>query len=94
MATTTVQEFLDKVAQDETLQAELAKALEAGNERQAVTQLGQSKGYEFSPEELIAEVEKRQAAQEASDELSDADLEQVAGGIIPVITYTVAKKKW
>ena len=91
MAITSVQDFLTKVGQDEALQTELAKALEAGNERQAVTELAQSKGYEFSPEELMAEVEKRQAAaQEAAGELSDQALEEVAGGatpgLIPIIS--------
>ena len=86
MAITSVQEFLTKVGQDEALQAELATALEAGNERQAVTELAHSKGYEFSPEELMAEVEKRQtAAKEAAGELGDAELEEVAGGLTPTV---------
>ena len=36
---TKVEEFLKKVEEDQALQAELAKALEAGNEREAVTAL-------------------------------------------------------
>lgn len=85
MAITAVQEFLEKVGQDEALQTELAQALEAENDRQAVTELAQSKGYEFSPEELWAEVEKRQAAVGQSGELSDDELEEVAGGATPTI---------
>ena len=39
MTITTVQKFLDKVGQSEALQAELAQALEAENDREAVTKL-------------------------------------------------------
>ena len=84
MAITSVQEFLDKVEQDEALRAELATVLQTGNERRAVTELAQSKGYKFSPEELLAEVEKRKAEGEKNlelGELSNEDLEQVAGGL-------------
>ena len=86
MTTTAVQKFFETVGEDEALQAELAQALEAENDREAVTQLAKAKGYDFSPEELWTEVQKRQA--EAQDkveagELSDDDLEQVAGGLTP-----------
>ena len=92
MAITAVQEFLGKVGQDEALQAELAQALEAENDREAVTQLAKAKGYDFSPEELWTEVQKRQAqAQAQAGELSDEDLEEVAGGATPTIaTIAVA----
>ena len=97
MTISAVQEFLDKVAEDEALQAELSQALEAENDRQAVTELAQSKGYEFSPEELWAEVQKRQAeAQQSqeSEELSDRELEAVAGGVY-TLSYRIGQKiKW
>ena len=81
MTTQQAQQFLDKVAEDESLQQELAKALEAEDDRQATTDLAQAKGYDFTPEELWTEVQKRQMQSENSDgELSDADLEAVAGG--------------
>ncbi|MEL6928999.1 MAG: Nif11-like leader peptide family natural product precursor [Cyanobacteria bacterium J06600_6] len=83
MTTAAVQEFLTKVGEDEALQAELAKALDAENDRQAVTELADSKGYDFTPEELWAEVQKRQAEgeeQQGEGELSDEELEAVAGG--------------
>jgi len=63
--------------------------LEAENDREAVTALAKSKGYDFSSEELWAEIQKRQAEfsqQEASGELSDEELEAVAGGATPAIT--------
>ena len=51
MTTTAVQDFLTKVSEDQALQGELAKALEADNDREAVTALAQAKGYEFTSEE-------------------------------------------
>jgi predicted ribosomally synthesized peptide with nif11-like leader len=79
----TVQEFLAKVEEDQALQTQLAQALESDNDREAVTALAKSKGYEFSSDELWAEIQKRQAefsSKEAAGELSDAELEAVAGG--------------
>jgi predicted ribosomally synthesized peptide with nif11-like leader len=94
MSITKVEEFLNKVGEDAALQAELAKALEAENDRQAVTELANSKGYEFSSEELWAEIQKRQAEfeqnQAAAGELSDDELEAVAGGATPVVVGSVA----
>ena len=83
MSMTAVQDFLGKVSEDQALQHDLAKALEAENDRQAVTDLAKSKGYDFSPEELAAEVERRQeevARRQEAGELSDEELEAVAGG--------------
>ncbi|MFN6486740.1 MULTISPECIES: Nif11-like leader peptide family natural product precursor [unclassified Nostoc] len=80
----TVQDFLTKVEEDQALQTQLAQALESDNDREAVTALAKSKGYEFSSDELWAEIQKRQAefsSTEAAGELSDAELEAVAGGI-------------
>ncbi|WGV27154.1 Nif11-like leader peptide family natural product precursor [Halotia branconii] len=85
---TTVQEFLNQIAEDPSLQGELAQALESENDREAVTAMAQSKGYDFSSDELWAEIQKRQAefsAREAAGELSDAELEAVAGGVTPTI---------
>ena len=108
MSTKKVEEFLNNVGEDEALQAELSKALEAENDREAVTALAKSKGYDFSSEELWAEIQKRQAEfnqQEASGELSDEELEAVAGGGTPLsiaasisisaaVGISVSKIKW
>jgi predicted ribosomally synthesized peptide with nif11-like leader len=92
MTIAAVQEFLSKVAEDQALQSELAQVLEAENDRQAVTDLASSKGYEFTPEELWAEIQRRQAEFERrkqAGELSDEDLEEVAGGATPAIASAV-----
>lgn len=89
MTITAVNEFLTKVGEDEALQAELATALDSEDDRKAVTELAESKGYDFTPEELWAEVQKRQAegeTKQAEGELSDEELEAVAGGEFVVAT--------
>jgi predicted ribosomally synthesized peptide with nif11-like leader len=88
-----VQEFFNKIEEDQALQTELAKALESDNDREAVTALAKSKGYEFSSDELWAEIQKRQAdfaSREAAGELSDTELEAVAGGATPIAGIAVA----
>jgi predicted ribosomally synthesized peptide with nif11-like leader len=95
MALAAVEEFLDKVGSDAGLQAELSKALEAENDREAVTNLAKTKGYDFSSDELWTEVQKRQAEfqpnSEADDlELSDEELESVAGGELVLIAVLSA----
>jgi len=90
MATASVQEFLDQVGQDPALQGDLMKALDADNDRESVTALAQTKGYEFSSDELWAEVQNRQAALQASGELSEEDLEAVAGGVTLTFIHGVA----
>ena len=92
MSTKKVEEFLNNVGEDEALQAELSEALEQENDREAVTALAKSKGYDFSSEELWAEIQKRQAElnqQEASGELSDEELEAMAGGATPASPFII-----
>ncbi|GCL37701.1 MAG: Nif11-like leader peptide family RiPP precursor [Sphaerospermopsis kisseleviana] len=90
MSVNKVEEFLNQIAEDEALQTDLAKALEAENDREAVTELANSKGYDFSSEELWAEIQKRQAEfeqKQAEGELSDEELEAIAGGISPTFIF-------
>lgn len=95
MSANSIQEFLTKVSEDQALQEELAKAMESENDREAVTELAKSKGYDFTAEELGQAIDQIQAeAQQQMDasELSEEELESVAGGATPVIT-TVAMIK-
>jgi predicted ribosomally synthesized peptide with nif11-like leader len=83
MSIQAVNQFLTKVGEDQQLQAELAQAMEAENDRQAATELGAKHGYEFTPEELASEVENRQSefqSRQSANELSEEELEAVAGG--------------
>ncbi len=95
MSASAVLEFLEKVQTDESLAQELVTALESANDRQAVADLATSKGYEVTSEELWAEVQKRQAelqSRQEAGELSDEELEAVAGGGTPIILITATIK--
>ena len=100
-----VNQFLQKVSEDNSLQEELSQALNSENDRQAATDLGAKHGYMFTSEELGTEIQNRQSEFQqnpSNAELSEAELETVAGGITPaVITATAAtaaasigKAKW
>ncbi len=92
MSAVAVQEFLEKIETDESLAHELVKALESEDDRSAVAELATSKGFDVSPEELWAEVQKRQAdfdQRQDAGELSDEELEAVAGGEVVVATVTL-----
>ena len=87
------QEFLNNVEQDEALQAELARVLEMGTDVKEVIKLAQSKGYEFSEQEISVEMEKRQAEHQKkieAGELNDQELEAVAGGANPAKTILIS----
>ena len=87
MSAVAVQEFLEKVNTDESLAQELVKALESENDRESVTELAVSKGYDITSEELWTEVKKRQdefSQRQDAGELSDEELEAVAGGATPI----------
>lgn len=88
MSATAVQDFLTKAAEDQALQGEMAKALEAENDREAVTALAQANGYDFTSEQLWAAIQSRQAdiaKRQEAGELTDEELEVVAGGMSPLI---------
>lgn len=85
MSIDAVNQFLEKVAQDSKIQEELAQVMEAEDHRQAAVELGAKHGFEFTVEELITEVEKRQQAAIESGQLSEEELEAVAGGLAPVV---------
>jgi predicted ribosomally synthesized peptide with nif11-like leader len=115
MSTQSVTQFLARVETDEQLQEELAQVIESassaggeGADRQGATALGKKYGFDFSSEELWAEIQKRQGEfqqRQGSGELSDDELEAVAGGgeiwITTVFTATatiatalIPKIKW
>ncbi len=107
---TAVQQFLTLVVSDSSLMDEVTKALDADDERTAVTALAKTKGYDFTPQELGAEMEKVEQIKREKAELSDAQLEAVAGGtvnpggdmmwhsfengIVPLIDRGIRSIKW
>ena len=85
MSIKSVKQFLSKVTEDQELQAELAAAMEAENDRQAATELGAKHGFQFTPEELGSEIANRQSefqTKQSANELSEQELEAVAGGSV------------
>jgi predicted ribosomally synthesized peptide with nif11-like leader len=81
MSIEAVAEFTKKLAEDESLQQELQSAIE-GKEgldaSQAVSELGAKHSYEFTAEE--AQYTREFILESKSDELSEEQLEAVAGG--------------
>ncbi len=63
-------EFLEKIKSDEALFSKMVELEETG-ERRA---LAKEMGFSFSKEEMLAAID------EASDELSDSELDYIAGG--------------
>jgi predicted ribosomally synthesized peptide with nif11-like leader len=100
MSAESVGKFLEKVQTDEKLQEELAQIIESsansgaeGADRQGATELGKKYGFDFSSEELWAEIKKRQdefKERQGSGELSDEELEAVAGGESVIATAIIA----
>jgi predicted ribosomally synthesized peptide with nif11-like leader len=89
MSLEAVNQFLQKVTEDEQLQEELAKALEAENDRKAATDLAAKHGYDFTPDELWTEIQNRQSEfqqKQVTEELSEEELEAVAGGFCAFLT--------
>jgi predicted ribosomally synthesized peptide with nif11-like leader len=84
MSVESINQFFQKLSEDEKLQQELAKAVEsAENEGVATAELGAKHGYQFTSDELWQEIQNRhneiQRSKEAG-ELNDEELEAVAGG--------------
>ena len=94
MTIETVNQFLTKVNQDGNLQTELSQAMSTEDKYQATTELAAKYGYEFTPEELsarIEELESVRAKESANEELSEEELEAVAGGVCtPLFTAGAA----
>lgn len=76
MSIEALEQFYDKIRSDSALESEAGAALGEGGA--AVVALGAREGFEFSEDELAIGLARHAAA---ADELSDADLDVVAGGI-------------
>ncbi len=99
MSADAVVEFLTKVTENEDLMKEVIQVLDAEDDRTAVASLAAQKGFNFTPDELWAEVYRRQAEfsrRHDLGELTDEELEAIAGGEvgvalgISVVTVAVA----
>ena len=75
MSVQALEQFYDKVRASEALEAEATAAMQVG--AAAVVALGAREGFSFSAEELATGLEKLSGGAE----LSEKDLDLVAGGI-------------
>ncbi|WDD36984.1 Nif11-like leader peptide family natural product precursor (plasmid) [Nostoc sp. UHCC 0926] len=92
MSTQAVNQFLQKVTEDAQLQQKFAKALEAGNDIQATTDLAVKHGYQFTPDELRVEIQNRQnefQRRQDAGELNEEELEAAAGGTATPYTAVI-----
>ena len=77
MSIEAVSEFLQKVSNHEELQRELIEVMEFNeNDQLTVTDLAAKYGFDFTPNELLQQVEELQDNQQLDDE----ELEYVVGG--------------
>ncbi|MDJ0716250.1 MAG: Nif11-like leader peptide family natural product precursor [Prochloraceae cyanobacterium] len=84
MSVQSLSEFMNKLVEDESLQKEI-ESVTANKEEgmppsQAIADLGIKHGYDFTEEELIAVVEEMEQLKAKEAEMSEEDLEAVAGG--------------
>ena len=80
-----MQKFIEKAGEDDALLSALSQKLEAaesGKEAAAVVQLGSKHGFQFTEAEALQAYEflKLSDAKSSGDELTDEQLEMVAGG--------------
>lgn len=94
MTVEAVNQFLQKVSEDDKLQQELANILESkANDREAAAELGAKYDFQFTADELWQEVQNRQGEfQQRVDagELNEEELEAVAGGAFTAIAGSIA----
>ena len=84
MSQEAVKEFLKKVGEDEEL---TEKVKEAGTDVNELIRLGKECGCEFTPEDMKLAHEEHT---KRGEELSDEDLEKVAGGFVTSVAAAVA----
>lgn len=86
MTVEAVSQFLKKAFEDDTILEEVAKAIEAGGDREEIVQLAAKHGYQFTPDELGSSIEEMTAAgakiRQQAVELGETELDAVAGGTV------------
>ena len=76
MSIEAVNQFMQKVSEDVSLESELTQALNSENNLQSATDLGAKHGYMFNSDELSTEIQKYLS----DGELLEEELEAIAGG--------------
>src|SRR5690625_4963202 len=90
--------FFEKVQEDETIQNKL-KSMQIDHQEKMhenIVKLGAELGYDFDKEDMLNFVKERISTDQTNDELSDDQLDAVAGGspaawgIFSAITFAIA----
>jgi uncharacterized protein YaaR (DUF327 family) len=86
MSSTTMNQFFQEISQDAIVQQQLSEATDRESLVNKVVELGKEKGYSFTPGEaqewLESMATQADSSSDASGELSEAQLEAVAGGFV------------
>ena len=87
-----VNQFLGKVSEDQKLRDELSQAMTSKSDRQAAAKVAAKHGYNFTPEELGTQIKEIKSFQnrQAANQLSEEELEAVAGVFCTPATATIA----
>ena len=90
MSIASLNQFQNEVMQDSALQEQFktAAATSAESLGELAVKLGAERGYSFTTSEVEQALAAQNAASEAG-ELSDEDLEAVAGGFLPIVPLLV-----
>lgn len=91
MSQENVQQFYEMIQNNEQMQQQLGAIEDRETFLNRVVQLGQENGSTFTSQEVEAFL--KQKGQEQSSELSDRELESVAGGQATGFTFCVTKSK-
>ncbi|MEH1782273.1 MAG: Nif11-like leader peptide family natural product precursor [Nostoc sp.] len=90
MSKADLNQFFQEISNDQTLQARFQEANRANDREGAgnlAAQLGQERGYSFTVDEARAYLEELIATPSEDQELSDTQLEAVAGGAAAAFTH-------
>ena len=88
MSVETVQQFLEAVDKSPELQRQIDPV--QGDERpenlRKIAEIANKAGYSITENDLMAEIKQRAQARQSGEQLSESDLEKVAGGAWCIIT--------
>jgi predicted ribosomally synthesized peptide with nif11-like leader len=95
MSQQAVIDFLAKVAEDEGLQQKFSDIIDQDKPKEEMAvdaaNIGAEYGYEFTSSEILQEIQNRideYKTRESSGELTDEELEAVAGGGTPLVIFS------
>ena len=79
MSTENLSKFMDAIGSSDDLAQQAVVAIDGSSNPSAFVALGQTNGYEFTVDEVVSHFDSI-GSDEGANELSEAELENVAGG--------------